>query len=578
MKTPKSDKVVFKTYQQRQPIFLPPSLDELIPPGHVVRVVNETIERMNIDPILAGYKGGGTSAYHPRMLLKVLVYAYMERIYSSRRIAKAIREQYTFMWLAGGNKPDFRTINRFRSSHLKGTIEEVFASIVQLCLDKGLINEEEVFSDGTKLEANANKYTYVWKKSNDRYKEQRKAKIKAQLADIDRLVEEENRRYGDRDLEELGEDAEVTSEELEAKVEELNRIVGELNEDDSEEKRQEKKRARKVLKQVKEKDLPKLKQYEEQEKRLGDRNSYSRTDVDATFMRMKEDAMQGGELKPGYNVQLSSSSQVVVAVSAHDSAADSPLLMEHLDKVEEMLGKRPRVVVTDAGYGSEENYALLEERGIEAYVKYNTFEQERKPGFKNKVYEVANWPYNAEQDAFTCPEGRLLRYRGDESRTSRNGYVSHLKIYKVRSCAGCPVRKACMPRGGKTKRIQISEELVRLRRQAFERLESEEGKRLRAKRSCDVESVYGHIKGNRGFRRFLLRGLDNVTIEVYLLCMAHNVLKLAAAGVFGPILTVWRLYKSLWAHISPPPPILWPIMVAAAKTGIDRNVRPKGWR
>jgi len=563
MSTPKSDKVVFKTYQQHQPTFLPQSLEERVAPGHVVRVVNEAIERMNIDPILAGYKGGGTSAYHPRMLLKVLVYAYMERIYSSRRIAKALREQIPFMWLAGGNTPDFRTINRFRSSRLKGTIEEVFASLVELCLEKGLVNEEEVFIDGTKFEANANKYTYVWKKSNERNKEQRKAKIRAELAIIDRIVEEENRRYGDRDLEELGEDSELTSADVEAAVEKLDRIVGELNEEDSDEERKEKRQARKVLKQVKEKDLPKLKQYEEQEKKLDGRNSYSRTDPDATFMVMKEDPMQGGELKPGYNGQLVTSNQVILAFGAHQSAGDSPLLMEHLEKVEAMLETKPKVVVADAGYGSHENYATLEEKGIEAYVKYNTFEQERKPSYKKKLYEVANWPYDAQRDAFICPEGRVLQYRGDGERTSINGFLSKHKIYEVQSCAGCSVRELCMPRGGKNKRVEICEELVRLRGQAFDRLESVVGKRLRAQRSCDVESVFGHIKGNRGFRRFFLRGLENVTVELGLLSMAHNVLKLAAAGVFGPILTIWRLHKRLWAHITAPQPILRPIRLAA---------------
>jgi len=217
----KRGKVVFKPYSMDQ-LRLPMSLDDLIPENHLVRVVNSTIERMDTEPLLKQYKGGGTSSYHPKMMLKVIVYAYIEKIYSSRRIAKALRENINFMWLSGNNRPDFRTINRFRSEVMKEVIDKTFASVLETLIEKGYIKSENYFVDGTKIEANANRYSYVWSKSTKKHKKRVQDKIKDLLKHIDRVNEEENEEYGDRDLEELGEGIELDPAELERKIEELN--------------------------------------------------------------------------------------------------------------------------------------------------------------------------------------------------------------------------------------------------------------------------------------------------------------------------------------------------------------------
>jgi len=158
-------KQVFKPYTQNQAMLLPPRLEELIPEGHLVRVVNEMIDAIDIDPLERQYKGGGTSAYHPRMLLKVIIYAYTQRVFSSRRIAKELRENVNYMWLSGMTQPDHRTINRFRGEIMKKVVEEVFYGIVEQLLDMGYVDLERYFVDGTKLEANANRYSFVWRKS-----------------------------------------------------------------------------------------------------------------------------------------------------------------------------------------------------------------------------------------------------------------------------------------------------------------------------------------------------------------------------------------------------------------------------
>jgi len=143
-------------------MMLPPSLEELIDKNHPVRIVNQIIDRIDIDPLLKKFKGGGTSSYHPRMLLKVLVYAYVNNTYSSRRMEAALKENIHFMWLSGMNKPDHNTINRFRSERLKDVLKTVFGKVVELLVEAGHLDLKEIYTDGTKLEAQANRYTFVW--------------------------------------------------------------------------------------------------------------------------------------------------------------------------------------------------------------------------------------------------------------------------------------------------------------------------------------------------------------------------------------------------------------------------------
>lgn len=526
MNTASSGKAVFKPYQPNQPTFLPPSLDELISPDHLVRVVSEAIDRMDISPLLAEYPGGGSSAYHPKMLLKVVVFGYTQQIYSARRLAKAVREQIPFMWLAGGNRPDFRTINRFRSSRLKGTIEEVFAAVLELCWEAGLLCGEEIFVDGTKIEANANKRTVIWKKSSERYRRLRQEKIRALLADIDRINEEEDRRYAGSDLEEMGEASTLTSEKVEAMVKALDERLRAKGEATTDEEEAKSKVVRRALKRIEKEELPKLKKFERQEEISGDRNSYSRTDEDATFMRLKEDPMQGGELKAAYNVQLSTQDQLVVGFSVHQRPGDSPLLIEHLEKVKQQRGSLPSAVVADAGYGSEENYAYLESEGVEAFVKYNTFDREQSKKYRDDPFRTSNWPYDKESDTYICPDGRRLFYHKPDWYRSETGYLSPRRVYQADDCSGCVFHAQCMPRGTTRKRFEVGEPIQRYRARARQLLDSERGKILRARRSIEVESVFGQIKGSRGYRRFKLRGLEKVRVELGLLALAHNLIKI----------------------------------------------------
>lgn len=499
---------------------LPTSLEELIPEDHLVRVVNRVIDGLSLDGLLKRYKGGGTSSYHPRMMLKVLIYAYTQRIYSSRQIAKALRENVNFMWLSGGNRPDFRTLNRFRGSRMKEVVGEVFAEVLEYLIEEGYVKLETYFVDGTKVEANANRYRYVWAKNVQRYRAQLREKIGALLDEIEQVNEEEQAEYGDEDLEELGGRGNqgLDSEELSSRIAGLNeRLKGEP----------ENKSLAKAVRTLETDYLPRLERYESQEATLAGRNSYAKTDEDATYMRMKEDHLHNSQLKAAYNVQVGTENQFVVGYSIHQQPSDSPCLIPHLKQVQQQLDTLPARVVADAGYGSEENYAYLEEAGIDSFVKYPIFNREQKRSWKKQRYRVENWSYDAELDQFTCPEGKRLTHLRAKRDLTANGYPVEKQLYECEDCSECPVKEACTRAAG-NRQVAVSMRLRDYRDQARQNLLSEEGKQLRSRRGVEVEAVFGRLKQNWGFRRFMLRGLGKVNVEWGLLCVAHNMAKLAA--------------------------------------------------
>jgi transposase len=230
-----SDKVVFKPYDQSQQWLMPPSAEELIPPNHLVRVVSQTIDEMDIEPLLRSYaKGGGASRFHPVMMLKVFVYGYMTRVFSSRMLAKALRENVMFMWLSGGQTPDFRTLNSFRGSRLKDAMDEVFMATVKLLAAKGYVRLENYFVDGTKIESAANKYSFVWKRGIETNERKLDEKLRAFIGEVERMADDENEAYGDRDLEELGEQASFSADDVATLASILNERLASLETKDTE--------------------------------------------------------------------------------------------------------------------------------------------------------------------------------------------------------------------------------------------------------------------------------------------------------------------------------------------------------
>ena len=567
---------VFKEYTMGQMALLPVDLEEEIPPEHLVRVVNAAVEKMDLRKVYEQYKGGGTSSYHPKMLLKVLIYAYTQQIYSSRKIAKALRENINFMWLSGNSHPDFHTINRFRGVVVKEVIAEIFAGVLVILEEGGYVKLEDYFVDGTKLEANASKYSFVWAKNTKRYKEQVQAKVAGLLENIEQINAAEDAEYGEKDLPERGGNKTLDAAQLERKIQELNERLRQVTEaetskeadkkevsgqgdggdvsqpseagknltgTETEPKSEPKKKGgkgkqchkskaqqlAKGIQQLSKECLPRLKKYEEQEAILAGRNSYAKTDHDATFMRMKDDHMKKGQVKAGYNLQIGTEDQFVVGFSVHQRPGDPGCLVPHLEETRlQRGGQQPRRITADSAYGSEENYLYLQQEGIEAYVKYNAFYKETRPCYKPNPFDAEQMPYDQAEDVFTCPNGKRLRFKEIQFYRTENNFESERRIYVCENCSQCPLKQQCTKAQG-NRQIKMSFRVWQMRAQAKEKLLSEQGITLRKQRSIDVETVFGRIKQDWGFRRFLLRGLEKVKTEWGLLCIAHNLAKLAVA-------------------------------------------------
>lgn len=526
----KEAKPVFKPYVMNQAALLPPSYEEMIPENHLVRIVNEAVEQIDLTSLVSKYKGGGTSSYHPKMLLKVIVYAYAEKIYSSRRIAKALRENINYLWISGGSRPDFRTLNNFRSSWMKEVIEDVFSAVVEYLAASGHVKLENYFVDGTKIEANANKHKVVWEKQRNRNHQKVKEQIKELLNRIEEENEAEQEKYGDKDLEELGGSGsdDINSEELKRKI---NKVNEHLRNQTMPKKKMS--TIRRAVKKLESDCMERLEKYEEQSEILAGRNSYAKTDADASCMQMKED--RGAKRpwpKPAYNIQMGTENQFIVGYSVHGRVGDTACLILHLDQLRKQTKQLPQRIVADAGYGSEENYAYLQQHGVENYVKYNTFYQDtrvvRSLEKKRKLqFRADNFGYDPQQDEFICPANERLHFIGIVHDVAPNGYQIERRDYIADNCQRCELKKYCT-RSDTNRKIQISFPLMEYRRQARENLTSELGKKLRTKRATDVETVFGCIKHNMGFRRFHLRGLEKVNIEWGLVSIAHNMRKLAA--------------------------------------------------
>ncbi len=377
-------KVVFKSYNPNDNLLLPPCLGDYLPQNHPSRVVSAIIDRLDISEIEAGYKGGGTSSYDPRMLLKVIVYAYLNNVYSGRQMEKLLVENIAYMWLSGMQTPDFRTINIFRSKRLAGKFDKIFTQIVLLLADENLVTLKVQYIDGTKIESVANKYTFVWKGSTEKNKAKLEANVKAVLEAAEQALAIEN----------AEEQQELTSEEMSRRA---DRILEKMDEDGISDKK-----LRRSVEKVKSESAPKQKEYEAKLEILGDRNSYSKTDPDATFMRMKEDAMNNGQTKPGYNVQISTENQFITNYGIFWRPTDQGTFIPYITSFCDKYGFQSEEICADSGYGSEQNYAHMESIGVTPYVKYNMFHAEDKKKRRENPFLVQNLYYNAEEDYYVC--------------------------------------------------------------------------------------------------------------------------------------------------------------------------------
>ena len=509
----------FKYYEQNQ-LMIPMEWKTLIDKDDVVFVLNDLIDNMNIDKLLETYSPLGSSSYNPKMMLKILMYGYIRKRYSSRLIAEAVESDIKFIWLAGGNKPTRNVINAFRKDKMKIIMEDVFVELLVVLERKGYINTEEYFVDGTKIEANANKYTFVWKKAVKKYRAKLQEQVHELMKDIDNLNDEEDKIYPDKEIK----PEEITPEELEEFSKRLSDKLNEgLKKQKTKEEKKKEQKIKKIVNKINKDFKPRLEKYNKDLEIMGEnRNSYSKTDNDATFMHMKEDHMRNGQLKPGYNIQVGSCNGFVVNWSTHQNRNDNGTLIPHYERYQRFFGKLPDSTGADSGYGNQENYEFLKRNHIKNYIKYPLFHKEQTEKFKSMKYNWQNMMYDEVNDKFICPEGKKIEYIKTRQDKTETGFIQESRVYECSDCSNCPHKSECTKAQG-NRQIRFNKKLWKLKQEAKINLMSKKGSEMRGKRAEYSEGIFGQIKWNMGFKRFLLRGLEKVDLEWGLLCFALNI-------------------------------------------------------
>ena len=499
---------------------LPLNIETIIPEDDSVRLLSQFVEAMDLTDLYSTYER--INSVSPRTLLKIVLYSYMNGDYSSRSMELNCRRDINFMFLLeGAPAPDHSTFARFRSIHFAACSKRILAEMSNTLFDLGEISGETIFIDGTKIEASANKYTFVWKKAVTRNQE----KLLIKLAD---LVAE---------CEQLYDIKIVHGSTIKMKhVRKLRKKLYALKESEhvvfvhgTGKRKTPLQKSIETLEGY----LAKLKEYNQKIHICGERNSYSKTDHDATFMRMKEDAMGNGQLKPAYNLQHGVDSEYITWLTVGPQPTDTTTLIPFLKDAENYLKFKYKNITADAGYESEENYLFLESNGQISYIKPANYEISKTRKYRNDIGKIENMEYDEEADIYTCRNDKKLTVDHVRQYKSRTGYVSEKTIYKCENCDGCPYKKECIkgnncktPLDERTKTLQVAKTFLKYRQEGLERILSEEGILFRTNRSIQAEGSFGDLKQDMQFRRYLSKGTANVLAESTLLAMARNVNKL----------------------------------------------------
>ena len=509
----------YSSFSRPYQLKLPLEIGHIIPDNDCVRLLGQFVEELDLSDLYSTYSRVKENQVSPRQMLKIMLYAYHEGNFSSRGIEKACKRDINYMYLLEGRSaPDHATIARFRSIHFAEVAEKYLAMSVNYLMELGEISGKEIFIDGTKIEANANKYTFVWKKSVTK----NQAKLLDKMA---LLVQECVETYGLRKIWR----GQVKEKHLEKVIRQMYRIKEEYGIEFVYGSVKRKTQLQRNIEELEE-GAARLKDYSRKLSILGERNSYSKTDPDATFMRMKEDAMLNGQLKPAYNLQLGVDSGYISWLTLSPRPTDTMTLIPFLKGLEASLGHRYPVVVADAGYESEENYSFLEDRKMTAVIKPANYEISKTRKYRKDISRKENMPYDPEGDFYTCMNGCRLKACYTKKRKTASGYVRQETVYRCDGSLGCPHKSECIkgknwkiPEEERFKTLSVSRKFERQRKECLDRIVSDEGIKLRVNRSIQAEGAFALWKEDQKFRQFLCRGQANVYAESVLMAMAQNI-------------------------------------------------------
>ena len=499
---------------------MPLDIERLIDPTDPVYTFNEVMEHVDLGKYVVqeGTHKKGRRGYDPVMLMKVILFAFMEHGYASfREIEKYCKTDIRFMWLLdGGKPPSFMTLDNFARHHLQGSIVDILTDINHYIFTRRDVDTDRVYIDGTKIEASSNKYTWVWKKSC--IKNRNKV-----FGKITRLVHEMNGTMSSQGREPLGERDEYTVEYAKWMLEEFRTANG-ISTDSFVHGRGKRKTPLQRLYESLESCIERLERYAEQIGICGQgRNSYSKTDHDATFMRVKKDYMRNDRLLPAYNLQIAVTGGYVASYGVYPYASDTDCFMPMMEKYRKQYAKYPLYPTADAGYGSYNNYLYCEKHGMGKYQKFTMYEKEKKDrAYREDPYRAVNFMTD-EEGRMVCPAGRRFIFIGKKA-VRGNMYGRTEEYYRCEDCTDCCQRGKCH-RGKGDRTVRLNAELSVFHKEVIENFSTGFGKKLLADRSIQAEGMFGLIKWNRSYTRVRRRGLPGVSLELGLVCCGANIHK-----------------------------------------------------
>lgn len=497
---------------------MPVDIEKNIEITDAVFTLAEVVDRIDLRRFLAVKDSRmGRARYDGMKLLKVILFAFMENGYAStRQIEKFCKNDIRYMWLLGGEKaPSHMTIDNFMNYGLTVTIEDIFNEINRYIFEEEKVDTEHVYIDGTKISANANKYSWVWKKSCMKNRDKTFSKVTVILSEMNKTIISHGLKFGTR--------SEYAVEYLEETAEQYVSLAG------IEPKKVIRGRGHHKSHEMRLYDrlcecIEKLKKYSKHIQICGDeRNSYSKTDTDATFMRMKCDYMGNEQLLPGYNVQMGVCDEYVAIFDVKRYASDMDCFQPLMERFYKAYSKYPEYPVADAGYGSFNNYLYCEEHGMKKYMKFTMYEKETKDkDYREDPYRAVNFPIN-ENGCPVCPNGKEFHYL-KTAPVKGNKYGRTEEYYQCEDCSDCPHKASCCKSEG-NRTVRLNEELTSIHKEVLENLNCIHGALLRMNRSIQAEGVFGVVKWNRAYSRARRRGLKGMILEIGLIFCGFNLHK-----------------------------------------------------
>jgi len=489
---------------------LPLEISSFLPQDHLVFTIEKVVNTLEDCHFHAFYHAFGRPSYHPKMLVSTLLFAYSQGIFSGRKIEKMMIENLAMQYLTGQLVVSYRTINRFRVAEgMEELIRDLFIDLNLRLKMEELVTLDCLFIDGTKIEANVNKYSFVWKKATDKFSAKLQEQIQVYFQEeITPLIHQAIR---------LDEEDPISSEQLteftqllEEELEKLNQDIEETPIKGKDERKTHRRKLKKILRKIKDDFSVRAEKYENYQETFEGRNSFSKTDPDATFMRMKEDHMKNGQLKAAYNLQIATENQFVLHYDIYPNPTDTRTLLPFLETYPHELKR----VVADAGYGSEENLLTLNRMGVDHLIKYGLFDKEQKKNYKESDRNLDNWTYDETTDTYTHPEGWVYQFDHLKHSHTTTGFRQEIRVYKAEQSDLAPQKGLYVNKRYQLLKVKESQALL-----------SDEGSHIFAQRKVDVEPVFGQIKACLGYKRCNLRGKRQVKIDMGLVLMANNLLK-----------------------------------------------------